>query len=213
MSQAIQPGLDISPFREQLEALKKEAQTAGIADAGELINLLSEKHKFTGNSEDYYSVDNSLLDKVLITRTGIPISLALIYICTGNSPGLSVYGISFPGHFLVGVKPRDHDDVTLIDPFAPRIVSRAQCYQLIEQLYQRNVSGETYFEPADKQRILLRLIENIKGVYLQLGNTDLALTCLDHQLMIAPEEKYYLSQQQKLLVHLQQEGGTAPSVH
>ncbi len=56
---------------------------------------------FAPNTEDYYDPRNSFLNEVLERRTGIPITLCVIYMELGRKIGLPLQGVSFPGHFLV----------------------------------------------------------------------------------------------------------------
>src|SRR5690606_19723127 len=44
------------------------------------------------------------LNDVLVRRTGIPITLAIIYMHVGRRAGLWLEGINFPGHYLVRCK-------------------------------------------------------------------------------------------------------------
>jgi len=236
-SQALNPGLDVQHHTDILHTLVDEAVASNIDCAEALLSFVHEKHRFRGNTDEYYQIENSLLDSVLDKKVGIPISLALVYLAIGNSTELSVYGISFPGHFLIGVnspilqantnstpssaalretssvEPTSPTD-TLIDPFAARIVSRQQCYKLLEQLHQRKVEhNDKYFAPSGKDKILLRLIENIKAIFLKQGNADMALTCLDYQLLISPHDSNLLNQQQQLLTYIKKHGGESSVVH
>jgi len=208
----LQPGLDISQSVKALDELVANAR-GEIGSGHELLEYLYDQHRFRGNGEDYYSADNSLLNRVLETRIGIPISLAIIYMAVGRPLGLNVSGISFPGHFLVGID--DDPEPILIDVFAGRIVSREDCYRLIEKMYRRKVTPDNnYFAPADNRRIVLRLLENLKAIYLKAGQGAEALTCLDCQLMVMPENAAFLEQQQGVLAHLQKgDGDEAPPVH
>jgi regulator of sirC expression with transglutaminase-like and TPR domain len=229
-SQAINPALDLQQAEAALDSLCEDARECKIDSAESLLHFVHQKNRFSGNPDEYYAVENSLLDHVIERRIGIPISLALIYLAVGKTSGLSVYGIGFPGHFLVGVKTNGYDSTrnltldarfasdaipgALIDPFAGRLVSRGQCFNLLDQLYQGRVEhNDSYFAACGNDTILLRLIENVKGIYLKQGEAENALTCLDYQLMIAPQETNLLSQQQQLLSHLQEHGGDASIIH
>jgi regulator of sirC expression with transglutaminase-like and TPR domain len=55
---------------------------------------------FSGNANDYYAASNSYLHKVLETRRGIPITLALLYIDLATQSASSPTASPFPGHFL-----------------------------------------------------------------------------------------------------------------
>lgn len=227
-SQAINPGLDVQHHADVLHSLIDEAANTGIDSADSLLAFIHGKHKFRGNSDEYYSIENSLLDRVLEKRVGIPISLALVYLAIGNSCGLTVYGINFPGHFLVGVgtKPfsitAQQEDTSqpieptaaLIDPFAANVVSREQCFKLLDHLYQGRVDADDrYFEPAGNDIILIRLIENIKAIYLQQNKAEKAMICLDYQLLISPGNISLLSQQNQLLEHVKKQGGNSSVLH
>ena len=58
---------------------------------------------FSGNREHYDDPRNSFLNEVLDRRTGIPISLAIVYLEVARRAGLHVDGVNFPGHFLLRV--------------------------------------------------------------------------------------------------------------
>lgn len=213
-SQALNPSLDVNHHTAMLDSLCADAKESTIDNAEKLLSFVHRKNKFRGNPDEYYQIENSLLDHVLEKRMGIPISLALIYLAIGKSCGMSVYGISFPGHFLVGVASDTSEGDALIDPFAGRIISRNQCFNLLDQLYQGKVEhSDSYFAPCGNDTILLRMIENVKGIYLKTGEAENALTCLDYQLLIAPREKNLLNQQQQLLSHIQKQGGDSSTIH
>lgn len=60
---------------------------------------------FAGNSEDFYNPGNSCLSQVISSRSGIPISLAVIYGAICQRLGLRVSGTSYPAVFLLHVHP------------------------------------------------------------------------------------------------------------
>ena len=214
ISQAVQPGLDIMPFQNQLRTINEACRKAGVESARALIELVSGKFQFYGDTENYFTIENSLLDKVIAKGSGIPISLGLIYMSAGKASTMSVFGINFPGHFLIGVKRWFDDDLTIIDPFSARMLTKDDCYELIKHLQLEPIKqSDSHFLPAGSKSTLLRLLENIKANYLHQGNAELALTCLDHQLMIVPEEEYYLNQQQNLLGLFNKAGDKRSSMH
>ena len=64
--------------------------------------MLFHEWGFRGNQENYTDPRNSLLDQVLATRKGIPISLCIIYLLVAERLGLELESVGIPGHFLVG---------------------------------------------------------------------------------------------------------------
>src|SRR3954465_11070555 len=91
-----------------------------VGGAEERVAVLNEflygEFGFRGNTDDYYDPRNSYLNDVLDRRTGIPITLAVLYMALGRRVGLPLEGVSFPGHFLVRLGLRA--GVPVLDPFA-----------------------------------------------------------------------------------------------
>jgi regulator of sirC expression with transglutaminase-like and TPR domain len=89
---------------------------------------------FAGNLRDYYDPDNSMIDRVLTRRCGIPISLSLIYKGTAEAVGASLdgsggwngrlCGINAPGHLLLA--PADDCPKFVIDPFEGKLLQPAE---------------------------------------------------------------------------------------
>ena len=129
---------------------------------------------FVGNHEQYDDPRNSLLNDVLSRRTGIPITLALVFIDVARSAGLAVEGVNFPGHFLVRCLP-DGDDRAdaaplLVDPFHAGAAAH-RCG--VHAAAAANLGVEAMLEPgmlrtASKRDILLRMLLNLKRAYVRL---------------------------------------------
>jgi len=215
-----QPGLDIQSELGAIDRLVVEANSFPVVDANSLVKFLAIEKSFSGNSEKYYAVSNSLLNRVLITKRGIPITLALVYLSVvqklkrdtqlSETHPLTAWGISFPGHFLVGV--RDSKGEHLIDPFEGCVVTREDCYSIITSLYGRNHEpDDRYFKRADSRQLLRRILENLKAINLQKGDARNAMVCLDYQLMLYPDAIELMKQQDKLLKFLREKGQSGES--
>src|SRR3989442_1421316 len=104
------PTLEPPPHLAALDALARGARARVVAAraperaAVELAGYLFGECGFRGNQEDYYDPRNSFLNDVLERRTGLPITLALVFMEAGARLGLSITGVGFPGHFLVRVE-------------------------------------------------------------------------------------------------------------
>jgi len=68
-----------------------------------LRQILARREGFRGNLDNYFDPANSYLHRVLQTKMGIPLTLALVYLFAGQRAGLDVYGINTPGHYLAGI--------------------------------------------------------------------------------------------------------------
>lgn len=203
-----QPGLNIESELASISALTLDAEAFPVVDAQSLVNFVAEEKGYEGNIEDYYNLSNSLLNHVLASKRGIPITLALVYLTlvqnlSTDTRNLSAWGINFPGHFLIAVT--DSNGEHLIDPFKGCLVTKEDCYSIIANLYGRHHEpDERYFERADNKQLLRRVLENLKSISLKQGNAEKAMVTLDYQLMLYPEDADLLQQQDGLLTYLRE---------
>src|SRR5579863_6484308 len=127
---------------------------------------LFDELRFTGNTQRFYDPDNSFLNRVIDARTGIPISLSVLYILLGRRLGLPVMGAGLPGHFMVLVE-WDRQPFFL-DPFHEgRALTAGQCREFLLSLgYPFN---ERYLIPCPPREILARLMHNLISIYHKAG--------------------------------------------
>jgi regulator of sirC expression with transglutaminase-like and TPR domain len=120
---------------------------------------------FSGNREAYYDWRNSCLDRVIETRTGIPISLSVLMIEVGRRLGVQLHGVGMPAHFLVGVADRQH----FFDPFnGGRRLDRVDVREMFEELTRGQVVWQDQFlEPTSNRAIVIRMLNNLKGVFVR----------------------------------------------
>ncbi|MFT3773632.1 MAG: transglutaminase-like domain-containing protein [Minicystis sp.] len=193
------PGLDVARYTRRLDDLGRGAQTAVArarpgneghleeARIERMLRFVYEDAGFHGNGEDYYDPRNSFLNDVIDRRTGIPITLAIVLTEICKRAGIKANGVSFPGHFLVrSDTPRG---AVLIDPFSGRALSREE----VRALYAR-VTGEDkeppprLFDPATKVQILVRMLNNLRGIYEQQGDNARLCAVLERIQVLAPGE-------------------------
>jgi len=139
-----------------------------------LNELLFEDEGFTGNTAAYDDPRNSFLNDVVARRTGIPISLSVVYIEVARRAGVYISGISFPGHFLVRARTNRHDpeeprDI-LIDPFnGGAVLGESDCRELLRStLGEEAVFDRRMLAPADKPQIITRMLHNLKRLYVSM---------------------------------------------
>jgi regulator of sirC expression with transglutaminase-like and TPR domain len=155
----------------------------------QLNEVLFHEEKLSGNTTDYYDPRNSFLNEVLQRKTGIPITLSVIYIEVGRRVGLPLVGVGFPGHFLV--KCESPDGEIVLDPFHGGMrLSREQLEQKLREMYG---DGNPFLAqipqlltPASKREILIRMLRNLKGVYLHQQNFTRAVQTMDWILLADP---------------------------
>lgn len=172
-----------------------------------LNHFLFEEQGFAGNREHYDDPRNSFINEVLDRRTGIPITLALVYMEVARRAGVRVEGINFPGHFLLRC-PVDKGDVLgsdlIVDPFhGGALLSEADC----ETLLQRHAGNDLPFDrellgTATKQQILVRMLVNLKRIYVRLRSFPQARDIADLLLAIDPSALTELRDRGLLAYHL-----------
>src|SRR5207244_1825351 len=106
---------------------------------------------------------NSFLNDVLDRRTGIPITLAVVYLEVARRLGLTLLGVGFPGHFLV---KHPGAPELIIDPFFAQVLSPRDC----EQRLQAALGSEARLHPshlraATTRDILVRMLRNLKQIH------------------------------------------------
>jgi regulator of sirC expression with transglutaminase-like and TPR domain len=145
---------------------------------------------FRGNADDFHDPCNSFLDHVLERRLGIPISLSLIYTEMGQRIRLPAWGIGFPGHFLV--KVGSGDDALILDAFAGgRLLSADDLDRRLRQVYGDKGltvrSNPRLLRAASRREILVRMLRNLKAIYLQRSQRHEALMVVSAILALVPD--------------------------
>jgi regulator of sirC expression with transglutaminase-like and TPR domain len=187
------PAVDVAARLAEIDSLAERVRNhvgpgGNVADRVDRLNDGLFVHEgFAGNVEQYSDPRNSFLDAVLERRTGIPITLAVVYIEVGRRLGLDVSGVGFPGHFLAKVKTTTGEIV--IDPFFGRILSPEHC---AERLRRIGASPEQFdraiLASVTHRAILRRLLVNLKHGYVGQRDWERALGCCDRILMLVPDE-------------------------
>jgi len=184
------PELDCPDYLRRIDNLALEvAERAGAgADAfrslAALNFVLFSQHGFRGNRDAYYEAENSFLNRVIERKTGIPISLSVLYMEVGQRIGLSFHGVGFPGHFLV--KTAVEDNQVVIDPFkGGEVKSPKDLDQMLRDMYGGNVGLRPEFlAPVTKKQILQRMLGNLKAVYGRAEEWLKMLAVLDRLIIL-----------------------------
>jgi regulator of sirC expression with transglutaminase-like and TPR domain len=166
ISATLQPGLDLIDW---LAALDELAGRCPTPTADGVARFLFDAEGFVGNRTAYYDWRNSCLDRVIGTRTGIPISLSVLMIEVARRVGVGLVGVGMPTHFLV----RDAvDPDVFFDPFDHgRRLDRAGARDLFENVTRRQVPWDDRFlEPTPRRDVVIRMLNNLKGVFAGRGD-------------------------------------------
>ena len=210
--------LDPGPYLDQLDRWGDAAFHRVAADPGHdaplaarvdaLNQYLFSELGFSGNRDQYDDPRNSCLNEVLDRRTGIPITLALVYIEVARRAGIRAEGVNFPGHFLVRVlqdlHTDDPGDGLIVDPFhAGAILNEQDCRLLLH----RHMGEEAAWAPellarATRRQILVRMLLNLKRLYVKWRSFPQARMITDLLLALSPSAVTELRDRGLLAYHM-----------
>jgi regulator of sirC expression with transglutaminase-like and TPR domain len=152
-----------------------------------LNHALFEVEGFRGNQAQYDDLRNSFLDQVLLRRRGLPITLSVLYVEIARQLGLEAHGVGFPGHFLAKVSTQGESagGEIIVDPFFGRILSIEDCMERLRAVAGEEVAFEPgWIRPATSREIWVRMLNNLKLLYLRQGDGLSALGCFDRILIL-----------------------------
>jgi len=207
--------LDVEALTSRLDDL------AGPLGGGALAGLplarqadaVSERFRelgFRGNVDDYYDVRNSLLPDVLDRRTGIPITMSLVWCEIARRAGVFARGVGFPGHFLArvdelpAISGRPPSAPVVVDPFdGGTVVTDAAARRLLRQTHGEVVEVDpALFEAATSRDTLVRMLTNLTAIWARRGEDTRAFVALDRILALRPDSAGFLRERGALALRL-----------
>jgi regulator of sirC expression with transglutaminase-like and TPR domain len=206
------PKLDAGPYLDQLDVFGREARTRlaearhDVGDASGRVDPLScarvmalneylfKELRFVGNEAHYEDPRNSFLNEVLDRRTGIPITLALLYMEVARRANLHVEGVNFPGHFLLRCPARigtPYAEDLIIDAFhGGAILSEEACRELLKRHAGEGIAFERpLLAHATKPQILVRMLLNLKLLYVRMHSFPQARDITELLLAVDPSAR------------------------
>jgi regulator of sirC expression with transglutaminase-like and TPR domain len=208
-----QPRVDVAGALGRLDALAEQAApvlhtTADDAErVDRFVDHLHGTQGFRGDEDHYEDPRNSYLDRVLVRRRGIPITLSILYVEVARRLALPLHGVSFPRHFLVrhGGSPG-----LLIDPFFGCILDDAEC----ELRWHRAMGPDVPLDrdalrPASVCDVLVRMLGNLKRCFVSSREFVRAASCCDRLLLLRPDHPDELRDRGLLYEHLECYGAAA----
>ena len=210
------PSLNIQGHLDELARMGREASeriARGGAERLDAIKVLNEylydEQGFVGNRDRYDDPRNSFLNEVLERRTGIPITLAVVYLEVARRAGLRVFGVNFPGHFLLrasdNISRHEGSEFVIIDPFhGGALLSEVDCRELLRQHAGDEAAFDrSLLEPATKHQIIVRMLVNLKRLYVRMRSFPQARFISHLLLTVDPSAISELRDRGLLAYHLQ----------
>jgi len=178
------PNLKISEYMNMMNEMGKELtgqikNTKGMRPTHvieKLNDFFFDDKKFQPNISDYYNPVNNYLNIVLEKRTGIPITLSLIYIHLASYMDFKLHPVNFPSHFLVKyVLDEDSDESIVIDPFNKgRIMDDYVLQDLLNKAYPRTTISlsNDLLKKTNSLQITIRVLNNLKNGYMEVDDLN-----------------------------------------
>jgi regulator of sirC expression with transglutaminase-like and TPR domain len=187
------PELEVQSYLQRLDTMAAEVSQQLPSEPYPLKTLQAINHYlfetlgFQGNEQDYYDPRNSFLNEVLDRRTGIPITLSLVYLEIAHRLGFPMTGVNFPGHFLI--RPEQEGMELWVDPFNQgEILFPEDCKDRLKTIYQQPVElRPEFFEAIAPRQFLVRMLNNLKHIYLNQGDLLRCLAACERILLVDPD--------------------------
>ena len=199
------PRLDRQSYLDKLEQIAFEAQnaSAGLGDPSDVLLAINSviflDYGYHGNRQNYYDPRNSFLNQVIDRRTGIPITLSILYMALAERVGIPLLGVGMPGHFLV--KHSGSPGEIFIDPFnGGRLMDAGGCGKLLEEISGGRLELKPdHLRAVSKKQILTRMLANLLGIYSEGKDYPRAIRAVEYILMIEPDQPGYIRDRGLLL--------------
>jgi len=141
-----------------------------IFKVGRLHGEMFDNLGFHGNDQDYYDVRNVYLNEVIERKTGIPITLSIIFLHLARILGLNASGVGLPGHYVVKVQFELNE--IYVDPFnGGTTLTVPEIRNLLKSLGGQDVELRSeHLRSWNERDTLLRVLANLQNFYSRRGD-------------------------------------------
>lgn len=147
-----------------------------------LNSVLFNKLKFGANTKNFHSPGNSMINTVLESRRGNPITLCVIYMLVAQKLKMPVYGVNLPNLFILTYK--DDKNQFYINAFNKGLIfSKQDIENYIHELHL--VPQDSFFEPCSSLEIVRRVFRNLIMSFDKMGEHEKAEEVKELLLLIA----------------------------
>lgn len=186
------PHLDVPRYLVALDHLAVEASSRvpsgpdPASAAAALCEFLFQEAGFRGDTVHYGDPKNSFLNEVIDRRLGIPITLAVVHLEVGWRLRLPMFGVGMPAHFLVGCETTG--EPIFVDAFHGTVLTEAGCQHLFNAMTGGSMPfRRDYLAPTPSRDILVRMLRNLKAIFLEKGDLDRMAGAVERILLLAPD--------------------------
>jgi regulator of sirC expression with transglutaminase-like and TPR domain len=167
------PDLELIKLKQDLEQIYYDTWLEFKADLHpfdqiKIINgVLFNKLKFGANTKNFHSPGNSMINVVLESHKGNPISLCVIYMLVAQKLKLPVYGVNLPNLFILTYKDSKSAQFYVNAFNRGLIFSRQDIENYINELHLP--PQDSFFEPCSNLDIIRRVFRNLIMSFDKIG--------------------------------------------
>ncbi|MEO9477451.1 MAG: transglutaminase-like domain-containing protein [Cyclobacteriaceae bacterium] len=167
------PDIDLEELKQELHELYIEVwrefkdEMAPFDQVRVLNSVIFDKLKFRANTKNFHSPANSMINAVLESKKGNPISLCSVYLLIAQKLELNIYGVNLPNLFILTFK----NDVSefYINCFNKGLIFTKE--DIDNYLEHLNISKQDlFYEPCSHLDIVLRSLRNLVVSFEKLGD-------------------------------------------
>lgn len=188
------PELNISAYVNKINEIGKalKVSVTEVKNPTYLISMLNEvlfdNFGYQADEEDYYNPKNNFLNAVIDKKSGIPITLSILYVEVAKHIGLELKIVGFPSHVVV-----KYNEEMILDPFyGGRLLEITDLQEILDRNFGEGVEFEPNFlDEITTEMILIRLARNLKNSYAQSYAYEKSLRCTNMVLALeknSPED-------------------------
>lgn len=166
------PDLELEKLKQELEQIYYDAWLEFKPDLYPydqvkiLNSVLFNKLKFGANTKNFHSPGNSMINIVLETRKGNPITLCIIYMLVAQKLKMPVQGVNLPNLFILTYK--ENNSQFYINAFNKGLIfTRQDIENYIHEL--RLTPQNSFFEPCSNLEIIRRVFRNLIMSFDKMG--------------------------------------------
>jgi regulator of sirC expression with transglutaminase-like and TPR domain len=208
IAQEDQPGLEINHYLDEVGVWSRAARERlkGSRDVDTIVEsinrVLFDEEGFRGEDEDYYDPRSALLNELLDTHAGTPITLSILYLEMTRRVGVEAVGVSLPGRFLV--KFSGSFGQIVVDPYdGGRVLTTLELQKILDGVYGGGVRlREHHLRSLSRKEIVARELAHLKSAYLAQHDLARAAASADRLLILDDRDPFELRERAALAMQM-----------
>jgi regulator of sirC expression with transglutaminase-like and TPR domain len=202
------PGLEITHYLDEVGTWSGavRGRLEGSHDVERIVDsintILFDEEGFHGEDGDYYDPRSALLNELLDTHAGTPITLSILYLELTRRAGFDAVGVSLPGRFLVKFSG-DFGQI-VVDPYdGGRILSNIELQKILDGVYGGGVRlREHHLRSLTRKEIVARELAHLKSAYLAQHDLARAAASADRLLILDDRDPFELKDRAALAMQM-----------